>query len=711
MNKWLLVVGETYLWRDSHVKVQRFLDQNLVLLDEHGATQIVSIAEFVRDRATPVEKDINFAPEPLLEGVATKKAIESARKMQRHLEIAINGFDVMLEDQPVNQAFDPETTNLTQRMKAKAAELGIQLSALWKIKKRYEDAGLVGLIDGRMMRTRRAVRLKSQDPLYQTIKTVLEGTAEESKLSRKILISRVKTKLEKGQGNRVKLPSLSTLNRLITAIEQELGLQGSARQRQKRQLEPRAPFGQFRATRPGHTILIDSTILDAFCVDPKTMNWTRVALVIAFDVYSRSIVAWRFMPESTKGTDAALLMFDILHPKPALPDWPDVAKWRYFGVPEELWVIQRKTDETDQDLESERVIAGIPFVKPQTIVIDHDKVFISKVLQHVCVMLGTNIQRARIRRPTDKSMVENVFGYINENFAARLPGYKGADVPSRGINVEEKAYYFIDEVDAMFAEWVATDWQNHVSRTLIFPGAPTVRMSPNEAYAEGIIKAGVLPIPNLSYFDCLETEYRRIDKNGVIIDYLTYDSPDLNIYRDVKSKIISGPHKGKYPIKVDPRDRSQVYFYDEYSEDWLSIPWRGTRIFPKPFSDVSLAFAKARVLERFHTVAPDDGDFAQALKEMYARWDEDRFVDGREKRAYGRSETLTKQAANDRKKTKAKTIPAKPMFEPEEEMVEEIAMPPKLRGRVERFDESRRRYEKTQAGGIISEEESVTDET
>ena len=131
----------------------------------------------------------------------------------------------------------------------------------------------------------------------------------------------------------------------------------------------------------------------------------------------------------------------------------------------------------------------------KTVITDHDKIFVSRNFQHVCANLGVTIHRARIHRPTDKSMIENVFGYINENFAARLPGYKGADVASRGIGVEKSAFYFLEEIDAMFAEWVATDWQNHVSRTLILPELPALRLSPNEAYAEGLAKSGIMPIP------------------------------------------------------------------------------------------------------------------------------------------------------------------------------------------------------------------------
>ena len=697
MNKWNLTIGESYLWQDKQVKIQRFLDQNLVLVDEYNQMTVIAIAEFIRDQPAPIRDEVVLNPEPLLEAIATPLAIKKAHALQEHLEVAINGHDSKKVSQVFQEYYDPAITTLTQRMKTKAAEMGMQLSALWKLKKRYEQSGLVGLLDGRTMLVQRGARLGNNQPLYLSIKAVLESASEESKLSRKILRNRIEKRLIEDYASSAKLPSISTLNRLILAIERELGLQGTARQRQKRQLEPKGVFGQVRATRPGQTVLIDSTVLDMFCVDPKTMEWTRVILIVAFDIYSRSIVSWRFIPESAKALDAALMLFDILHPKPASKDWPDIALWRYFGVPDEIWVVSRNGEPETESPVKDQVIAGIPFGKPQTIVIDHDRVYISKTLQHVCMMLGISIQRARIRRPTDKSMVENVFRHISRDFAGNLPGYKGSDVPSRGINVEEKAFYFVEEVDAMFAEWVATYWQNHTSRTLTLPGAPSIHMTPNEMYAEGIAKAGLLPIPNLSYFDCLETEYRQVDKQGILVDYLYYDSADLNLFRNKKSRITSGAYVGKYPVKVDPRDRSQIYFFDEYTEEWLLIPWRGASIFPKPFSEISLAFVKKKVADRLSTTKPDDGDYARALKAMYARWEDNRFTDGRERRAYGRSETLIQQAAKDRVKTKAQTKPAKQPPAPLEEWIEDdVAMPPATKIRVERFSQSRSPYERFQ---------------
>jgi TnsA endonuclease N terminal len=96
---------------------------------------------------------------------------------------------------------------------------------------------------------------------------------------------------------------------------------------------PEAPYRKFEPTRPGEVVLLDSTPLDAFAIDPITFRWVQVQLTVAHDLYTRSILSWIFTPISTKSVDATLLLYGILHPKRMRPGWPDSARWNYVGVP------------------------------------------------------------------------------------------------------------------------------------------------------------------------------------------------------------------------------------------------------------------------------------------------------------------------------------------------------------------------------------------
>ena len=509
---------------------------------------------------------------------------------------------------------------------------------------------------------------------------------------------------------------------MIAVARYRLGYKGKAKQRQKADLTPKKLFGSFRATRPGHLVMFDSTKLDMFALDPETNDWIQVALTIAYDFYSRSIVGWRFTPVDTKGVDAALILFDILHPKSAMPDWEDVAYWNYFGVPNDIRIIEYfeenstelsstvdpelqennpSSSTSEPEIGSSRAlkplnkeVAGIPFVTPDTVLIDHGKVFVSRTFQDVCTRLGIHVQRSRVRRPTDKSPIENVFKQITQGFCQRLPGHKGRDVPSRGIDVEKKALYYIEEIDLLFAEWVATKWQNQTPRTLHYPapGAVDDDVSPNDAYALGLTLTGFIPIPNLSYFDCLETQYRVVQDNGVTIQYLEYDSADLEPFRRYPSQITSGSHKGDYLIKADPRDRSQIFFFDEIKKTWIIVPWRGKKQFPHPFGDLALAYAKAVAIERLHGKKPTDDDIREALESMYARWDAQEFTTRRERRAFGRDKSLTKQAGRDQKRMSQSVTLHSPPSDPDAPVVQH-AIPSTIEGVFKRSDQIKSIYE------------------
>jgi putative transposase len=702
MNKFNLEIGIVYEWHNGHIKIVRFVNNTAIVQRENGELQAIVISELVQGNPIPLElkPQLNLTPEPLFEKVVKPEALKKAHELQNHMDIMLHGLTTDDPNEVVDERYDISITTLTARVKAKAEELGWKLRVMWLFKKRYEKSGLMGLVDGRALLDTRAKRLMDDDPLLVSIKTVLNRFRDDSAMTRKTILIKVKDHIKREHGGKVKIPSDSTMYRYIVALQKELGLHGTPRQNQKRALTPKKVFGQFRATRPGQCIIIDATILDVFALDirqihksdPKS-SWTRLELVLAIDVYSRSIVGWRFVPVGAKAIDAALMLYDILHPKLMLPDWADITKWNYFGVPDEIWFAAYLDDpeEAKKIVTGKKKIAGIPFVAPTSVLIDNGRIFLSSTLRSACAKLGIQVQLARRNRATDKSPIERMFRYVKEHFSEFLKGYKGGDVPSRGINAEGKAFYFIDEIDAMFSEWVATDYQNHIPDNLSIPGVPNFRVSPNDKYAEGLAKAGFLPIPSLSYFDCLVTEYRKVTVNGIQVNYLYYDSYDIEPFKGVPSNITSGDKKGQYPIKVDSRDLSKIYFWDVSDDTWIIVPWRGASLFPQPFSEISLGFAKALVTERLYKTEAEQGDYARALTEMYARWDDNQFASTRERRAFGRSKSLTAEAVKDQAtKSKAK-FKEPPQLE---ELIEEVEnMPKSIRTRVERFEQSRSAYE------------------
>ena len=505
--------------------------------------------------------------------------------------------------------YDPATTSLGERVAAKARELAMRDRSLWRLRAEYERDGLWALVDGRRTRARQSLGHVAP-AVRAAIEEELSAQTNESNITKVRFRRLVQTRLDHTHGAGVlRAPDRSTFNRLLHKLAKGRGTFGAAKARRSIANGPDTPYRRFPATRPGEYVLIDCTPLDVYAVDPVSFDWIPLVLTIALDLYTRSILAWRFTPRGAKDIDTALLLADIIGPKPMREGWPHEGRWRYHGVPAHL-VIRMGDD---------RPLAGIPFVYPETIVADHGKIFLSRQFLDVCSRLGISIQPTRVFTPTDKAHIERVFRTICESFLENLPGYKGPSVYARGANVEDDAFYFVNEIEDHFAEWVATVYQIRHHDGLHLPVAPGMVMSPNDMYDEGLARAGfvaVPPSPSL-YYELLRTAWRTIQHYGVEVGGLRYDGEALTPYRNQESSY-GGLAQGEWPIKYDPRNRLRVYFQDPDSHEWATLSWIDAADPATPFTDATLGYAKALLRTRGGNVKNHEA-LAKAMNALVAR--------------------------------------------------------------------------------------------
>ena len=125
--------------------------------------------------------------------------------------------------------------------------------------------------------------------------------------------------------------------------------------------------------------------------------------------------------------------------------------------------------------------AAKPVIVPDTVVIDHGKVFVSEVFLRAAQTLGMSVQPARQQTPTDKQVVERTFASINTLFCQHVSGYTGRDVTRRGGDVDERAVWSLPELQELFDEWVCAGRPDRmrdcgIRSTLIRPRHPTTPM-------------------------------------------------------------------------------------------------------------------------------------------------------------------------------------------------------------------------------------------
>ena len=68
--------------------------------------------------------------------------------------------------------------------------------------------------------------------------------------------------------------------------------------------------------------------------------------------------------------------------------------------------------------------------------VDHGKVYLSDHTAATCRRLGISIQPAIPLKPTDKPAIERFFRTLRTGLLDKLPGYKGPNIASRGLDVE-----------------------------------------------------------------------------------------------------------------------------------------------------------------------------------------------------------------------------------------------------------------------------------
>ncbi|MFJ2217753.1 transposase [Streptomyces sp. NPDC101062] len=551
-------------------------------------------------------------------GTVDESALEEARERAGHLREVATGYrsgsaELARPGEPREQ-YTPGTS-LMERYAAKAEELGIAVRTLRKWMRRFEENDVAGLLPERRRRSD-GVMAKLDPRWKEMCLTVLEDQVDASNVTKQLTLRRVKARLDREYGeDAVPVPSGSAAYRALDEIARGKGYFGaSAKSRRSIANRPTVSYGRLRSSRPGEYVLLDTTRLDVFAMEPVTLRWVQIEMTIAMDLFTRCVTGMRLSPVSTKSVDVAAVLFETVQPRRMPAHWPAQAAWPYHGLPATVVV--------DADQVEGPAFTG-PGLLPDTIVVDHGKVYVSEHVTSACARLGVSIQPARPYMPTDKAACERFFRSLREGLLEALPGYKGPDVFSRGADPEGEAFFYMGELDAIVREWIGTVYHRKAHDSLIDPRLPGVRMSPLQRFAHGVARAGRIELPRDAQLglELLPVVWRTIQHYGVEIDTLRYSGPIVEKYMNRTSGFkrpgdFYGARKGgRWPFSVDPDDLRRIYFRDPEDSTWHTLHWEHAPDLDLPLSADALAYAKA-------LAAAKDGppDVGAALSGLLEAW-------------------------------------------------------------------------------------------
>lgn len=526
----------------------------------------------------------------------------------RHVQEVRFGYrlgssELALEDEP-RPDYAPGVP-LMHRYKAKAAELGVDPATVRRWVARVKEDGPAGLVS-----KRQATHIldRADSRWLNMARLVLKEREKSSRPVRNLTLIEIEERLAKKHGRGVvRIPKRTTAYELLRELTRGTNaFDGSTKGKRSIAQRPQGVYGKLRATRPGEYVILDTNSLDVYAMEPVTCRWVRGELTVAMDLYSRCICGLRLTPVSTKSVDVAGVLFETVRSReqPAGKGEP----LPYCGVPSTVVVDAEKlVDAKGQPL--------LPSVAAEAIVYDHGKVYVSKHIESVCAKLDISLQPARPRTPTDKPL-ERWFKTLNQGILAALPGYKGPDVYSRGEKVEEEAYFFLDELEAIIREWITLVYHRRPHRGLKIPEVPGLKLSPLEMYEHGVMRAGPLRIPSRPglAFEFLEEEWCTIQHYGVEVNGLRYNGKGLKGLHNQTSHH-RGLHAGAWPVAVDRDDIRKVHFQHPKTHEWHALDWEHAPSLNGPASLEALQYAK-KIAAKTHRFP----DTKRALIELLERW-------------------------------------------------------------------------------------------
>lgn len=600
-------IGDRVLDGGVPVVVVSVSGTHVRLADDAGTVQTVTAADLAdssRFSVGPGGPPRGPRPDTGLEGMPAA-AVEEACWWEAHIAEVVYGLrpDAPAGTRPRPQ-YDPERTSLTERERAKAAELSsegktVPASTVKHRRQRWEAYGLPGLADGRLSRRRRPSG-RTDSRVVAAMAEAIGETEDASSRTTGFTIWRTKEILARA-GYDGPVPTDRTLYRLFGTLAHGRHVTGPASTRRSLAGRPGGMFGSVAAAAPGEVVQIDSTPLDVLVLLDDGVPG-RVELTAMIDVATRVVPAAVLRP-TTKDVDASVLLARAMTPEPVRPGWPEALKMAHSVLPYERLL------DIDSRLEQ---AAARPVIVPSTVVIDHGAAFISAGFRSACRHLGISVQPAHLGSGNEKGHVERFLGSAASLFCQFASGYAGRSPDRRGRHVEDQPLWSVAELQELLDEWLVAFWLNRPNDGLRDPEHPGRAFTPNEKYAALIEASGYLPVALSAddYTEMLPAEWRRVNAYGIRLARRTYDSEELNPLRLQPSGI--SEHGNRWEVRHDPYDISKVHVRGP--DGWITVFWKHLDRAPLPFGELAWGHA-ARSLGREAT----EEQIADAVADLLRR--------------------------------------------------------------------------------------------
>ncbi len=437
------------------------------------------------------------------------------------------------------------------------------VTTLFRWKKRYKETGLLqSLVPLSSMRGPKGqVRIDEQSEL------ITKHAIETMYLTKqKLPVSAVYREIVKRCKNaNVTAPHENTVRQRIKQLSKE----HIVAKRESRQIADRKyknTDGMFpEGTFPLDVIQIDHTPMDIILVDEvERKPIGRPYLTLAVDVYSRMVMGFYIALEAPSYFSVSQCLSNgILSKERYLQKIGVGGEWKIWGV-------------------------------PKSIHMDNAQEFRSEALKRFCEQYGITIMMRPVARPQFGGHIERLIGTTMKEVHT-LPGTTFSNITQRGqYKSDQEAAMTLGELERWMGEFIVNVYHKRVHGS--------INMTPEEKFEEGVFGTDEFPGTGLPFhiadeqrlkIDLLPGLERTVQQHGVVIDKIKYYSDVLR--RWINSENERGGAR-KFLFKIDPRDISEIYFFDPELKEYFPVPYR-TMSHP-PISQWELRELNRRVKEK-----------------------------------------------------------------------------------------------------------------
>lgn len=341
-------------------------------------------------------------------------------------------------------------------------------------------------------------------------------------------------------------PSPNTIRNRIKNISEEKLLKGRG-QRKRAKQKFTAKAGQFPDSNyPLSVVQIDHTPIDIILVDDKYRKPIgRPYLTVAIDVYSRVITGYYIALDAPSVTSVGMCIArSILRKNELLTS---------FGIHDATWDV---------------------FGKPAKIHVDNGSDFRAESLKKSCAFHGIDIEFRPLARPEYGGHIERLIGTLMKQVHG-LPGTTFSNIKEKDeYNSEKHASLTLHELETWLLTYITKVYHETIHSS--------IGRTPNEQWRIGLFGdgyeagIGIPAVPENAQtlmLDFMPSIERTIQRNGVTIDGLQYYNASLNNYINAtENEGSNSKTKRKFTFRQDPRDISNIWFYDPALKHYFNIP-------------------------------------------------------------------------------------------------------------------------------------------